>query len=444
MPGLASAAPLAPRSLTASSDALGEVALLAPAAEPDLFVFLISDRDGVNDTTRAEAAALVEKGAAVALIDLPDLVKRFAASGDADCHYMFGALEDFNRVAERTLGMTTWRWPVLLGAGDGGTLAYLALAQAPANTAAGAVSIGVSPQLATKLPLCAGAPEASSADGVITYTPQPKLPGPWTVIEADAPTADLAGFIAGSHGKVEVVAGDADARFAAAVDATLAIGGGPTDPLSDLPIVELPADAPVAFAVFLSGDGGWRDLDKHIGEYLSKHHVSVIGLDSLRYFWSKKSPEQVATDIDRIVEHYRKAWSLNEVALLGYSLGADALPPAWPHLSPTTQGGTVFIGLLGTAPAAALEVSVSGWLGITPSDAIDMRPYLADLPADRVACVYGKEEFKERDTACVLPELGDATRIERPGGHHFDGNYDLIGQMFLERITGEAAKAPGQ
>ena len=72
--------------------------------------------------------------------------------------------------------------------------------------------------------------------------------------------------------------------------------------VSDLPLVELPAAHPDGMlAIVISGDGGWRDLDKTIAHDLHDQGVSVVGVDSLRYFWSVKSPAQTAHDLDRII-----------------------------------------------------------------------------------------------------------------------------------------------
>ncbi len=427
----------APRTMTISTDLIGDVTLLAPADEPKLFVVFVSGKDGVTPVRTAEAEKLVAKGAAVALVDLSTLIAKQAASDDVECHYVFGDIEDFTRIAERQLGMANWRWPILLGAGEGGALAYLALAQAPDNTAAGAVSIGFEPQLATKLPFCPGAPNIGRTDGVYSYAPMKDMPGRWTWINMSAPAPRLAGFAdPDKGGKLEIVSGGEDALFSAASDAVFDIGSGPAAPLADLPLIELPAsNAPEALAVFISGDGGWRDIDKQIGEYMAAQHVGVIGVDSLRYFWSHKEPKQIAADLDRIVTHYRKKWQLQKTALLGYSLGADVLPLAWPDLSAQTQEATVVIGLLGLEPTAELEVSVTGWLGLSSSKDVDVRPFLTKMPPEKVMCFYGVDEKDESDTACVFPELANATRVERPGGHHFDGNYEAVAEMILSRLN---------
>lgn len=58
--------------------------------------------------------------------------------------------------------------------------------------------------------------------------------------------------------------------------------------IANLPLIELPAEHRGPFlAIVLSGDGGWRDVDKDVAEKLRSEGVSVVGWDSLRYFWRK-------------------------------------------------------------------------------------------------------------------------------------------------------------
>ena len=235
----------------------------------------------MTDARRAEAERLVEKGAAVALIDMPALQAKVAASEDEDCHYTFGDFEDLTRVAERQLGMTTWRWPVLLGTGEGGTLAYLTLAQAPDNTSA-ALSAWALRRIWRRVCRSAADADTGNQDGVHHYQQATDLPASWRWISAEQPSPDVAKFVAASPmAQLHVVPGDANARFSAALDAVVEIGAPPVGGVADLPLVELPAKGkPRALAVFISGDGGWRDIDKQIGEYLQAHNVAVIGVDS--------------------------------------------------------------------------------------------------------------------------------------------------------------------
>ncbi|WP_170937120.1 MULTISPECIES: virulence factor family protein [Rhodomicrobium] len=427
----------APRSITTDIGDIGRIEVLAPEGEPNAFIIFISDRDGLTPQFRAQALQLVGKGAAVALVDEPEVVRLQAASDDVDCHYLFGDFEDLSLGAQRQLNMATWRQPLLVGVGEGGALAYYAMAQAPDNTTIGAVSDGFSPQFESKLQWCEGAPKKAAVGQLFTYSPMPELPGRWTWITSEQPKGDLAAFAtANALTTVKVVPDPAD-RFNAVVEAAYAIIGTPSEPLAGLPLVELPATngKPTAMVVFFSGDGGWRDIDKQIGDYLSARGVAVIGVDSLRYFWSKKDPKQIAADVDRIVAHYQRKWHPERIGLLGFSFGADVLPLAWGKLSRDTQKAVNLIALLGLSSTADLQISVEGWLGLSSGEGI--APYLAGLPAQKVMCFFGTDEKADKETGCILPELGKATLIERPGGHHFDGVYQPVAESILARLGEE-------
>ncbi|MDQ0471102.1 virulence factor family protein [Labrys wisconsinensis] len=437
---LAFAAPAfaAPREIQVDEESLGKVTVLAPAEEPQIWVALLSDKDGITAEYRAKAEKLVAAGAAVALIDTPKLIDGLAKGDEVDCHYAFGDIEDTARASQRALGMKVWRWPTLLGLGEmGGTLTYLAVAQAPENTAAGGVSLGFSTQFASKLVICDGAVGTKVHDGLWNYAPMVDLPARWTYVAADKPDAAVQAFLDASKKNTAALAvpGDDEARFDAALKAALEIGAPPQEELGDLPLEELPTDGPpIGLAVLLSGDGGWRDIDKSIAEILQQEGVAVVGVDSLRYFWSTKEPDVVASDIGRIIAHYTKIWGAKRVAVMGYSLGADVIPFAWQKFSPALKKQINLVALLGLEPTADFEISVSGWLGVASSSDIDLKPYLPSLPMEKTMCFYGEDEVADNETACVFPEMAKATIVKRPGGHHFDGNYEPVARMILERL----------
>ena len=61
--------------------------------------------------------------------------------------------------------------------------------------------------------------------------------------------------------------------------------------VKDLPLIEVVAKEPShTMAVFLSGDGGWAAIDKAIAGALQKHGVSIVGINSLKYFWRTRTP----------------------------------------------------------------------------------------------------------------------------------------------------------
>ena len=105
-------------------------------------------------------------------------------------------------------------------------------------------------------------------------------------------------------------------------------------------------------AIVASGDGGWRDLDQTIAHELCNGGVSVIGMDSLRYFWNAKSPEQTANDLNRIIQTYSTRWRIKSVALISYSFGADVYPFAYSRLPKAIRNKISTMSLLGFAEGA--------------------------------------------------------------------------------------------
>ena len=67
-------------------------------------------------------------------------------------------------------------------------------------------------------------------------------------------------------------------------------------------LIEMPATKNPrrdVFAIILSGDGGWRDIDRTMGRNFRDRGMSVVGFDCLNWFWTRRSPQEVATELDR-------------------------------------------------------------------------------------------------------------------------------------------------
>jgi type IV secretory pathway VirJ component len=415
---------------------LGSLPVVLPKGEVGGLVFLFSDRTGWNSDLDRAAGQLSELGAAVLEVDLPGYLARLRQSNDHDCHYLISAIEDTSKRLQRELGLEHYRSPILAGTGMGSALAYAALAQAPAATIAGAASDGLSTRLDSRLPLCPGAPLTPAGAG-FDYGPKSDLPG-WWRIAAPAGQKTAAEKFAADIGQARVVeapeGADLAARLALLIAEPLANAQQSAASVEGLPLVELPADGPGdLMAVFYSGDGGWRDLDKQIGGILAEHGIATIGVDSLRYFWTEKTPQQIADDLAAILQHYRAKWGREQVILLGYSFGAGILPFAVNRLPAEDRAMIRQISMLGLEKTTQFEFHLTNWLG--GGGGADARPVLPEvlkLDPGTLQCFYGKEE---RDTACTAPEFDRAERIETGGGHHFDGDYAALAEKIMTGAT---------
>ena len=202
--------------------------------------------------------------------------------------------------------------------------------------------------------------------------------------------------------------------------------------VGDLPLVEVPAVGGTSdvLAIMLSGDGGWAGLDEAVAAELHAQGIAVVGLDSLRYFWSARTPDGAARDLERVMQHYARAWNRPRIVLIGYSQGADVLPFIVNRLGPASRQVVAGTALIGLSDTAFFEFHVSHWLG-TPSGGLPIPPELARLHVGRVLCIHGADEA---DSPCPRLKGVGLRRIELPGGHHFNGDYVRVGRAILEGL----------
>jgi type IV secretory pathway VirJ component len=412
---------------------LGALEVHKPAGEPKELVFLFSGREGPT----AEFTSAVDRLVALGLIVAPVALEPFLARQDAlgrQCLYLVSDLEEASRRIQAAGGRERYLTPIVAGTGMGAAVAYAALAQAPDATLAGAASDGFTTWIDTRNPLCAGAPVAPEPGGGFGYGPHP-LPGWWHVAPAPDDTQAAEEFAAAA-GADDALVPSPEGGLADRLETLIqpALLAAAANSVADLPLVELPPTTPGdVMAIVYSGDGGWRDIDKDIAGRLHELGMPVVGVDSLRYFWSERTPEASATDLAQIIAHYRQAWGRSKVILIGYSFGADILPFLVNRLPDAERAALARVSLLALSRTADFEIHVTGWLGVNAHEgSVPTPPELARMPLGIVQCLYGAEDT---DSACTLPELKGAQIVETPGGHHFDGDYgklaDAIAHGFL-------------
>ena len=426
---------------TLKTDELQTVTVYHPADTPEGLV-MIATGTGQDKESDLLARELAAENLIAVTFDFAAVRKELAsAPADDECHYMSDDLKDAGEAILRHLQLKQYFFPVIVGNGDAAMFAYAALAQAPKNTLAGAVSIGFSKQFRTDRPYCPGAEmkpvsdQASPAEREYLLGNNEPLPSPWVVISSASGQAEIDSFQNPLDEANSVVAETAKDQRRAAIAAIHEMERSGEAGIQSLPVsVIRPEGDAKALIIIISGDGGWRDIDKSIGENLATKGIAVIGVDSLRYFWARKEPAKIAADLQLLLTEYGKEFHTDNFALAGYSFGANVIPFAWPLLDKPVRKKVKVISLLGLSPDTEFEISVEGYLGSSTGASEDVRPLLARLPANKTQCFYGEEEVEDGETACTSPELDQAERIKTAGGHHFDGNYDALADSIAARI----------
>lgn len=268
--------------------------------------------------------------------------------------------------------------------------------------------------------------------------PKSAAHGHWNVAWNDNPDDASAAFVR-DQANAETSISDYDIHLPQVLKAQLtqALVGRDGNALA-IPVVEVPAGQTTdTVTLFLSGDGGWRDLDRDVAGEMAKLGYPVVGIDTLRYYWQHKTPEQSAADLSELMQHYRQKWGTKRFVLTGYSFGADVLPAIYNRLPAEDQARIDAVVLLAFARSGSFEIEVEGWLGKEGQEA-PTGPEMARLPASKVVCVYGVEETDE--SGCT-DKTAVGERMKLPGGHHFDENYPALAKRLIDEIETRQGKS---
>jgi type IV secretory pathway VirJ component len=430
-----------------------------PSGPPTSFALLLSGDGGWDTTADAMSRQLMHQGAMVTGIDWLKLKANLEAD-DAQCAFPDGDLENLSHFVQAYFHAPAYLSPVLVGIGSGATMAYAMLAQAPRNTFAAALTLGFCPSLDLEKPLCKGSGLESThrihGRGV-DLPPLRALGNPWLNLQGGndrvCPPAAARTFIAQVQGAANVILPNVGADFASLPGWMPQYTAGyiklatqnptraapPPASLSDLPVVEVPAQSVPsgmartdmalsdAFAIIMSGDGGWAGLDQDVAAALSAKGIPVVGLDSLRYYWTARTPDGLAADTDRMIRYYAAHFDKQRVLLIGYSQGADVLPFAVNRLSTATHSKVALTAVMGMSEHALFEFHLTSWISDSHSGPATL-PEINRISGMPVLCIYGADET---DSLCPKLDPKKFTIVELKGGHHFDGDYGNLARQIL-------------
>ncbi len=408
---------------------------LLPDGDPQSLVVLLSDAPGWQDADQKEAERLQANGAIVVGIDTPKYMASLSAD-KGDCIYTVSDIEALGHQLQRKAGNANFLPPIVAGRGEGGALALAILAQTPKATIGQTLALDPEAGIPLTKQFCTPAEKKVDGDRMIYGLTPGDLPDPATVLLSPAAKADARAHVTdllASHPDIDQrdIDTDTDKAFSDTIDELVAATNAAETPLG-LPLTILDATpSRDTMAVIYSGDGGWRDLDSQVGTNLQAAGIPVVGVDSLRYFWSKKTPEQTSEDLATIIHTYEKRWKVKHVILIGYSFGADILPAAYNGLPDKLKSRVAQVSLLALSHQADYEVSVSGWLGSNGTGSADPLTDVAKIDPARVQCMFGTDED---DDACKDLVGGRVETIGIKGGHHFDGDYPALAKRIVDGL----------
>lgn len=433
----------------------GEVTVYSEKPTPAHVVLFFSGDEGWTPALAELAKELASMDALVIGVDSRIFLKHIDTSNE-QCYYASWEFEELSKYIQKRYNFQNYTPSTLVGHGSGGTLVYAVLVQGPLASYRGGISMAFNTTLRVQVPQCEGKGLKWEKDedekGTVDYEPREYEDGrPWILLQGELDKKftlqDAQSFVDDVEDPVTLVSVAGAGReiaepkqwsnalrqaFTQILEAPLAVGGAGS--MSDLPLVDVPSKNPgKIFGVFISGDGGWASIDRDIGGYLAKAGVPVAGVDALKYFWTRRTPAQLASDFDRILRHYRTTWKADKVMLIGYSLGAEVIPLIVNRLPEDTRAMVELLVLLSPGPDVELEFHVLDWVhGETAAKGSPLMPEIQKLGDKRIVCYYGdKDNFP---SLCPLLQGPNIILDKRVGDHHFNGDWEPIAESILQRL----------
>jgi len=450
-------------------------------------VILFVSGDGGWNLGVVEMARRAARDALVVGLSMPAWQK-LVEKEHGRCWFPAGDLESTAQAIEKIYKLPRYINPILIGYSSGATAVYAALAQAPAGAFAGAISLGFCPDMEVARALCPHGdwkpsydpvkkrsllpPRkdlAARADGVPRWTAlqgavdQVCDPGTVSKFAAQIPAAHVVSLPKVGHGfSAPRNWGEAYDQVIEALErpsnpsAPPPAGGSPgrPDPSPEsirsrieslsLPLEFLWPERARDAVVFISGDGGWAELDQRIAAGLAAHGVAVVGWNTLQYFWTARTPAEFRGDLARLVGVLPADVRL---FLGGYSFGAEVAPvvmaggPAGEFADAGDLSRIMGLVLLAPGPYATFEVSPLDW--IRTSEQPTRHPVGAAIEAGRGRPVLCVEALQSGESGCPTAPVAGLTRVALPGGHHFAGDFDGLVTRILDFIGTQSGNATG-
>jgi len=204
--------------------------------------------------------------------------------------------------------------------------------------------------------------------------------------------------------------------------------------VSSLPLTPFPAkaDGDKPLIVYLSGDGGLNSFSKEFCQALNNKGYPVVLFNSLKYFWSKKTPQQTSADVQKTIQHYKSIWKKNKVVILGYSFGADVLPFIYTRLIRDVQLSVKNLVLVSPSNTTDFEVHVKQIFGKKQTDGVSVTDEINRITDKPLLFIQGEKEPERVETERL--RIKNYKLVVLKGGHHYDNNGGDVAAVIIQNL----------
>src|SRR5664280_477977 len=433
----------------------GKVHIYNRTTTPQNVIVMISGDEGWKSGVISFSQTFSDMNSLVIGVDILQYFKYLREQTD-ECYNVAADFVQLATVIEKKYDFPDYMPPVIMGYSSGATLVYGILAQERSGTFIGGISVGFCPDIELPKMLCEinGLTVTTDVPGKrYILQPDDKLGNPWIVLNGKLDKIcnypAVVDFVSKTKGAELITLPkvghgfskwsdfmpqwkDAYSRLVTRYEkekpAKVEVGQ-----VKNLPVVITNSkiqDRQAPVALLISGDGGWYGFEQSIADNLAKQGIPTVGLDSKKYFWRRRTPEETASDIAKALNFYGQEWGRTKFVLVGYSLGAEIVPFIVNRLPEETKSKVESVVLLSPATTTDFEIHISNMLGMgnrqNTYHTIDEIIKAQSIPT---LIIFGDGEKTE------IPALLSKTSVvirKIPGDHHYKFNLPLIMQTMKD------------
>jgi len=204
--------------------------------------------------------------------------------------------------------------------------------------------------------------------------------------------------------------------------------------ISSLPVVPFPVKtlaATTPFVLYLSGDGGENSFSKSLMAQVNGRGYPAVLFNSQKYFWSKKTPDQTASDVEKVIRHYQAQWMLKNIIIIGYSFGADVAPFVVTRLTGPTYSAVKNIVLMSPSQATDFEVHVAQLFGSGKSTGSSVTEEINKIKTKPLLILQGLEEAEKIESTALKVNY---KLIGLQGGHKYDSDTSEVANTIFKNL----------
>ncbi|MGJ1433233.1 AcvB/VirJ family lysyl-phosphatidylglycerol hydrolase [Sphingobacterium spiritivorum] len=200
-----------------------------------------------------------------------------------------------------------------------------------------------------------------------------------------------------------------------------------------VPMKEWQGNTKVPFILFFSGDGGLNTFSNNLCSTLANKGYGISAVDSKKYFWNKKSPQQLATDMAGYLHKMLDKRPNTQFVIAGFSFGADAVPFLVNRLPADLKSKLYRAVMIEPSTSTDLEIHLADMVGRSHvKRSLDVIAEINKIENTQTLLLMGNDT---RD----FPSSQLATKHVRiqvlKGDHHFDGHEDEVANAVISELT---------